>query len=278
MVNKMENMIYLNIKGGLGNMLFQIAAATSMGLDKNLPVSFPNLEDYLKFRNDEQYNNPKLNHAFEYKKLSPFHNMITTAPPRDIVNFEYPFEYTPKQPNHKDFMIGGYFQSEKYFKNNIEYITNMFSATPEIDSYITAKYPWMNENGLTSIHIRRGDSFKNLDCHPVLTPDYYARAMEYTREMTKKYVVFSDDIDWCKSHFLGDSFVFIEDEKDYYEIYMMARCQNNIIANSSFSWWGAWLNQNPDKLVIATSKEPWFGPGLGYLDTSDLVPAAWKKI
>ena len=274
---KMENMIYLNLKGGLGNMLFQIAAATSMGLDKNLPVSFPNIDAHLKFCNDENVHNTKLKHAYEYKNLGMFQNMLSTIPPYNLPIFEYPFEYTPKQPQQPQFIINGFFQSEKYFKNNANKILALFEPTIGIKTLINEKYPWIHEEGLTSIHVRRGDYVKLSKWHNGLTTNYYEKAIKYTGYVTNKYIVFSDDIDWCKSQFLGDSFIFVENEKDYIELYLMARCKNNITCNSSFSWWGAWLNLNPHKVIIA-STEDWFGPELSHLNSSDIIPESWEKI
>jgi hypothetical protein len=90
----------------------------------------------------------------------------------------------------------------------------------------------------------------------------------------KEYLVFSDDMEWCKSFFKG-KFDFINDE-DYNELYLMSLCRDNIIGNSTFSWWGAYLNENLFKTVIAP--KTWFGPGYSHWDTSDLIPENWIKL
>ena len=88
-------------------------------------------------------------------------------------------------------------------------------------------------------------------------------------------LVFSDDIDWCKGVFRGDRFTFIEGEKDYIDLYIMSQCKNNIIANSTFSWWGAWLNKNKNKKIVAPKK--WFGSLISH-NTKDLIPKEWIKV
>jgi hypothetical protein len=93
----------------------------------------------------------------------------------------------------------------------------------------------------------------------------------------KYYIIFSDDISWCKENlsFLNNK-IFIEGNTDFQDLYLMSKCKNNIIANSSFSWWGAWLNTNKDKIVIAPKK--WFGISNSHLDTSDLYCNNWVTI
>ena len=89
------------------------------------------------------------------------------------------------------------------------------------------------------------------------------------------YLIFSNDIEWCKKNFIGNQFIFIEGEKDYIDLWLMSLCKNNIIANSSFSWWGAWLNTNSDKKVITPKN--WFGPAINH-STQDLIPEKWFMI
>ena len=168
--------------------------------------------------------------------------------------------------------IDGYFQSEKYFCDYEDFIYNLFAPSDEIQEYINNKYSKILNNS-TSIHVRRGDYIKFQDKHPICSVDYYLSAIEEIGEY--KFVVFSDDIDWCKSVFEGDAFTFIEGEKDWMDLYLMSQCKNNIIANSSFSWWAAWLNRNISKKIIAP--KTWFGQAINH-DTSDLIPNRWRKI
>jgi hypothetical protein len=104
--------------------------------------------------------------------------------------------------------------------------------------------------------------------------------MKAIKKMPKDsvFLIFSDDIQWCKENFpdMPEKFRFIEGNKDYEDLYIMSHCKNNIIANSSFSWWGAWLNSNLEKTIIAPAT--WFGPTLQNNDTTDLYCEGWIKI
>ena len=93
---------------------------------------------------------------------------------------------------------------------------------------------------------------------------------------TEIFVVFSDDIKWCKENFIGNNFYFVENEKDYIEMYLMSSCNNNIISNSSFSWWSAWINENENKKIIGPKN--WFGPSLSNISDRDIIPLEWIKI
>ena len=91
------------------------------------------------------------------------------------------------------------------------------------------------------------------------------------------YAVFSDDIEWCKKVFgNSEEIIYIEKEADYVDLYLMSLCKHNIIANSTFSWWGAWLGKHPDQIVIAPNQ--WFGPAITDKPTDDLIPESWHKL
>ena len=103
--------------------------------------------------------------------------------------------------------------------------------------------------------------------------EYYKSAMGHFRGY--KFVIFSDDIPWCKENFIGDNFTFIDGEEDYIDLYLMSVCEHNIIANSSFSWWGAYLNTNITKKVIAPKE--WFGK-VKCISSSNIISTEWISI
>ena len=103
----------------------------------------------------------------------------------------------------------------------------------------------------------------------------FAIGIDMLKDETDLFVVFSDDIKWCKEHIKPSNVIYIENEKDYIELYLMSICNNNIVSNSSFSWWGAWLNKNEDKKVIGPLK--WFGTAITH-NTDDVLPNNWIKI
>jgi len=241
---------------GLGNLLFTIATgcATAIRDGKKMLSTKPN-----------GYN--------EYSK-NILRNLEITSNIPETIYVEPSFEYTPIP---KVNAIDGYFQSENYFINFRDSILDLFSPTSGIKKYIDLKYGKILKGNSCSIHVRRGDYLNFPNHHPVLGTNYYNNAildMCKSRNI-ENFLVLSDDIDWCKRTFEGSQFTFIEGEKDYLDLYIMAQCKNNIIANSTFSWWGAWLNSNENKKVIAPKQ--WFGSAINH-NTKDLIPKTWNTI
>lgn len=248
---------------GLGNQMFQIASLISHAFDNNLTISFPQI-------NQSEFGGYQQN----IFKNVPHDNISVKGFAYNQVSFKY-----QDLPKHGGIIYRGYFQSEKYFKHNRSLILDLFSLPQEDLDYINSKYSKIMENKTISIHIRRGDYLKFQNHHPLLTPEYYLKAINLilSKDKVNNYIVFSDDIEWCKSIF-GDNedIHYIENEPDYIDLYLMSKCTHNIIANSTFSWWGAWLNQTPNKIVVAPNT--WFGSARKDLDTSDLLPKNWIKL
>jgi hypothetical protein len=125
-----------------------------------------------------------------------------------------------------------------------------------------------------SMHIRRGDYVEANDFHPVQNIEYYEKALDMIGDY-QKLLIFSDDIEWCKTNLQFRNINFCDGFSPIEDMMIMSRCSHNIIANSSFSWWAAQLNENEKKKVIAPTK--WFGPKLN-LETKDIIPETWIKI
>ena len=255
-------MISTHLQGGLGNYMFQIAAAEALAIDLGTKSVFDfNLASQV------------------HKNIRSYQDNIFNEI-NDISGVRFQSKYSEQGFGYQDLpkttslYLIGYFQSEKYFKNHCTHIKSVFSATPETQDMVYRKYSDIFYGVVCSIHVRRGDYLKLQDHHPVLGMQYYNEAID--KVVADKYLIFSDDIEWCKQNFIGDQFIFIEGEPDYVDMFLMSLCDHNIIANSSFSWWGAWLNSDDDKIVVAP--ENWFGPAKGDINTSDLIPEKWIKI
>jgi hypothetical protein len=250
--------------GGVGNQLFQIATTIALALRNNDTFCFDidNHRIGLQGRNASMYK-PNL-----YRKLN--NNKINNT---NI--FEQDGFHFSEIPYRENLKIIGYFQSEKYFIDYRNEILDLFEPSNEIISYINKKYGDILTKKTCSLHVRHGDYLTLAAHHQPLQMKYYQEAMSHFDDDTL-FIVFSDDIDWCKSVFKGDNFVFITNEQDYVDLYLMSLCKNNIIANSSFSWWGSWLNKNEDKKVISPSK--WFGPANFHLITDDIYTNKMIKI
>lgn len=180
-------------------------------------------------------------------------------------------------PYKKNMCLQGFFQSEKYFLDFKKEIKDLFGINSVNLDYIKKEYGDIINNSI-SIHIRRQDYMETQQFHPLCTIEYYKEAIDSFDNGKYRFLVFSDDIEWCKNNFIGEKFIFLND-KDYIDLWLMSLCEHNIIANSTFSWWGAWLNKNPHKKVISPKK--WFGPAYTDINNSidrDLIPEKWIKI
>ena len=156
----------------------------------------------------------------------------------------------------------GFFQSEKYFIEHKNLIKDLLTPTLEHST----------KENLCGIHVRRGD-YVNNPAYVNLDMDYYNKAMSAIN--SSKYIIFSDDINWCKNNFKGSKFSFSESNDPVTDLALMAKkCEHIIMANSSFSWWGAYLNNNDNKKIIAPKN--WFG-NLKH-DIKDLIPNEYIKI
>lgn len=253
------------LMGGLGNYMFQIAVAYAYAKRYEMSVGFNCAESSGPHKHITEYDNNVL------KKVDLYHVRDYKA----IQHNETSFNYQPIPKYDNNVLLYGYFQSEKYFKDYENDIRELFMSydielSNEINNILT------NHN-TCSIHVRRGDYLKYPDHHPTQTVEYYTNAIHLINE-DAVFLVFSDDIGWCKEHFksIPRNFKFIEGYKDYEDLYIMSKCNDNIIANSTFSWWGAWLNNNQNKKVIAPKK--WFGPLMKNNNTDDLYCEGWIKI
>jgi hypothetical protein len=140
----------------------------------------------------------------------------------------------------------------------------------------------IEESESVSIHVRRGDYVNNPkvnEYHGSLQSDYYLKAIEVINNKVSdsKFYIFSDDIEWVRDNMFGDlNAVFVKTTSDEEDMYLMSKCKHNIIANSSFSWWGAYLNSNESKLVVAPVQ--WFKNAEMNEKTLDLVPTNWYRV
>lgn len=247
-------MISCRLQGGLGNQMFQISAAYALALRNNDAACFN-----LSVCNTPMQGNKSITYVNSiFSKICDSKNL----------NFEilynepnFSFNEIKYSPN---MLLNGFFQSEKYFYDFKEEIKNLFNLPTDI-----VKKPI---DKLTSIHVRRGDYLKLQDYHLVLPKEYYLEAMD---KIKGNFIFFSDDIEWVKENFKGDNIFYSETGDELMDLTLMSLCDNNIIANSSFSWWGAYLNKNKNKKVIAPKN--WFGPN-GPTDINDIYPETWEKI
>lgn len=202
-----------------------------------------------------------------------FRKLVHERRPKVRTSYEEPHFHFAPIPYAPDLKLEGYFQSEKYFADRRTDLLELLAPTEEQLEYLGQKYGALFEERVVSLHVRRGDYLALADRHPPCTEEYYRGAIALLGKA--RYAVFSDDIAWCKKVF-GADVAFVSERDEQLDLYLMSMCHAHVIANSSFSWWGAWLNRRSDVPVIAPKR--WFGPGLAMNDTKDLVPERWTRI
>ena len=297
-------MITGRIMGGLGNQLFQIFMIISLSIDSEIPFFFPDTEQLCSKRHT--YWNSFLSRLKIFLQKQKFIESQLSK----IINeegFEYK-KYDIELVKIENILFYGYFQSYKYFEKNYRTIYDLI----DIDKYkneLINKISQVNvlknstelmsrDNEITiydktiSMHFRIGD-YKNIqNCHPLMTLKYYSNSLKYLCESgidLREYKI----LYFCENNLsdIRDAISIINnlqleypyldffrqtELEDYEEMILMSLCKHNIIANSTFSWWGAYFNNNEDKIVIYPSV--WFGPQLSYLNIKDLHPPSWIKI
>lgn len=266
------NTVSIKLVGGLGNYMFQIACAYAYGLKHNKKPVFATDDSVVIHKHLSNYENNILKNV-ELIRVKNNDNCT--------VYNELEFKYNEIPELNGDVYLNGYFQSDKYFKEYTNEIKRLFSYPQEINDKVINK---MISEGIhsshintCSIHVRRGDYLNSPNHHPAQNMNYYMKAI---KQMPKDSVffIFSDDIAWCKQNFpdLPEKFKFVEGNSDFEDLLMMSICKNNIICNSTFSWWAAWLNNNPDKKIIIPAQ--WFGPAYSHYNTEDIYCENWIKI
>jgi hypothetical protein len=238
--------------GRLGNQMFQVAATLGIAKRVNTIAAFESAKIRDVFTLEDCYFPESVDSIFSYQEKSfDFDKNILSIPDKTI--------------------IFGYFQSEKYFDHCYDLITRNFSFKKDILAKAQNEMKKYGNN-ICSIHVRRGDYLNLSDTHPYVGDDYYKNAMEKIGS-DSKFLVFSDDIEWCKKSDIFKNCDFVEVNDEAIELCMMTLCNYHIIANSSFSWWGAKLSNS--KMTIAP--KTWFGPK-GPPTWNDIYCCGWKVL
>lgn len=279
-------MLIIKYNGGLGNQIFQYVFGASKAKELGVELSFD-----MSFFKKHSKKRPYMMGIFGIKSKenkdfrAPLYWTLRKTIKGDKflglnIYRESAFIFEEKSKNIKDnTFIEGFFQSAKYFDDeiikNLNFIAPINSKTQEIENS-------MQGLNTVSIHIRRGDYvskavYKNL--YNELTVAHYKSAIEIIKEKVENpvFYVFSDDPIWAKEN-LGIEATFVSHNSgndSWQDMYLMSKCKHNIIANSSFSYWGAMLNKNENKIVIAPKK--WFNGDSIENSTKDIYPENWIK-
>lgn len=279
-------MIVIKLMGGLGNQMFQYAMAKNYSLLHGIPLRIDT--SYLEKRDRGT--------GFVYRDYEL--DLLSVDDPRwkssdNCTTIREPhFHYSNQPYQHaeqiltanpgENIMFEGYWQTPKYFHENTEAIRRLFKHKDSIGSKKGIFKEMVNQIDSCEsvmINIRRTDYLNN-NFHGVMGLDYINHAVKILKSSLNNlnFFVFSDDLSWCKNNIRLKNIIFVgheyAGEKFEYYFQLMKRCKHHIIPNSTFAWWAAWLNDNPDRHVIAPEK--WFTDSS--INTNDLIPDKWIRI
>ncbi len=276
-------MVIIRLWGGLGNQMFQYALYMSF-LNKGIAAKL----DRSFYDKHHEHNGYELENIF---KVSPSYasylNRLAVKLPGKLLYklFNRPYKETdemtgcfqPEVASLKSGYLKGYWQTEKYFSAIKPEVKKQFVFPQLTDTANLAMLDKILHSESVSIHIRRGD-FLEKDRNWAISTEYYSKAIRFIKEGTTDpaFFIFSDDSEWVRKNIAVENASYIDWNKkndSYKDMQLMSNCKHNIIANSSFSWWGAWLNDHRDKIVVAPDN--WFPTMKG---TRDIIPDTWIKI
>jgi hypothetical protein len=291
-------MIFIRLKGGLGNQLFQYAMGlrlarkhnTELKLDisvyKNDPLRFYALDVFnisapIATDQELQMVKPAKPPRWSFKSIFQTQPDLNSGNSYRVLNEKH-FHFDSKVLDAPDNVyLDGHWQSEKYFKDVEDIVRREFSFKGSLDKQNKKLLDEIENTASVSVHIRRGDYVTNTRlAHGTCSLDYYLNCAGIICERREnvRFYVFTDDPKWVADNLRLPSLTTIvegnEDFQSYKDLWLMSACRDNIIANSSFSWWSAWLNANPSKMVFAPKRwleKPKF-------NTMDLIPAGWQQV
>lgn len=294
-------MIISQTVGGLGNQMFQFAAGRSLSLrlNKTFKVDSGEFERY-QLRNYELENvfdltgmvadkqNLKDLLGWQYSRfvrrfvLKPYGRFFR----KSVFAVEPDLKFWPGFQRLKgDKYLIGFWQSERYFKEYSTQIRDDFKFKIPLSLQNQELADEIDSSTSVSIHVRRADYVSNPDTfkkHGACSLDFYHNAVKYIAEKTlcPRFYIFSDDCEWVRKNLeLDFPVVFVQHNKgreSYNDMRLMSMCRHNIIANSTFSWWGAWLNNFPEKIVIAPAR--WFADNIMQNSAMDICPEEWVRL
>jgi GR25 family glycosyltransferase involved in LPS biosynthesis len=258
-----KNFITPRLQGRTGNIMFQIAYSYVKSLRHDRQLVIPSKEAATSH--------------LEKGLFRKFDFIIEKTPMGDSAKQIWgPFTYgeTEHPEDDKPTVYAGWYQSEKFFGEYKNTIRNVFSPTPEFVETAFKDYPSLKDKTVVAINVRRGDYLTQPRRHPVVTKEFIDVAITKLPVHDIKFVV-SDDIEWCKQNLNYENTVFVDKYYDQEALWLLSLCSHFIISNSTFSWWGAWLSRNKNKVVIAPST--WFGPDVSE-NPMHIICEDWIKL
>jgi hypothetical protein len=287
-------------QGGLGNQIFQFLTSYFLAKKNNMSLRF-DLTFYNSSNRKFELNNFPEIKKIKFAKITKykfylkfliffFNKLFSLIKIKKDKNFFFlrkklensPFIFNKKIFKYKflkDTSITGYYQSENYFKDKRKEVLNILKFPIPHNKLLNIYLKRIKESNSIAMHFRRGDYLlsKHKNYHGILPFDYYKKSLHFFNNKIKypKFFIFSDDIKFIKKNFSLNkkNFFFINTKSSINDLHLMSKCKHHIIANSSFSWWGAWLSTYKKKIVCAPKQ--WVNANIV---TKDILPKSWVKI
>ena len=291
-------MIVVKLMGGLANQMFQYAVGRAVAIANDTELRL----------DSSFYNHQPSEITQRHYALDVFNAAVKMADENDVAKMLGIWRFLPSRLSQAmnrrlpvdtylfeknansydghifdlghDLYLDGYWQTDKYFVSIREIILNDFTLKADVSEVYRTFLRMIKTSQAVALHVRRGDYVtdkKTQEFAGNCRLDYYYESVELIKRKTDKpvFFIFSDDIAWCKDNLhISRQAHYVEGTKDYEDLMLMQFCQHNIIANSTFSWWGAWTNRNPEKIVIAPKR--WFADENA--NKCDIVPESWIRI
>jgi hypothetical protein len=257
---------YLGKAGQLGNQMFQFAAIKGIAQNRGYDMCIPK-------HNQKHHDGIGNILTIELDNVFDIECQRSTIGSDILTEQRFDFDETLFNNCPDNVSLYGFFQTEKYFKHIEDTIRRDFIFKKSIRDDCKEIVEEVFDQDPIALHIRRGDFLINSGNHHNLSLDWYEKALKKF-DPDREVIIFSDDIFWASAQelFKPDRFIISDGNSSYHDLFMMTQCSDFIIANSTFSWWGAWL-ANTGR-VVAPSK--WFGPNNAHLNTQDLYPSHWE--
>ncbi|MEI6894718.1 MAG: alpha-1,2-fucosyltransferase [Colwellia sp.] len=287
----------IRVCGGLGNQLFQYAFYLRIKhlFNEEVKLDVHDMDSYTLHNGYELERIFNLNGSYcskvekisvlsrknlftklikEIKKYTPF---IQRSYIKEKKHLHFSYQENDLGSENTTIYYRGSWQNPQYFNPVAHELRAALKFPPLLEPKSLALCQEVAEHETVAVHIRRGDYLKHKALGGICDLPYYQNAMKEIKSLVVNpvFVIFSDDIPWCRENIKADNIHFVDwnsAEQSFQDMHLMSLCKHNIIANSSFSWWGAWLNSNPNKIVISPDK--W----IHYTGTMDIVPDEWLKV
>jgi len=277
--------ITCHLMGGIGNQLFQLFTTIAYGINKKRSFLFEYSE---RLENRETYWHSFLERLKIFTTANPKYNPMNLILKNLVIYRERGFHYKELPNTTESFKLYGYFQSYKYFENEYAQICSLIQLQEkQKETRDMYSFLFSEKSRFISMHFRLGDYKTKPECHNILPFQYYDKALEYMNLDENTRVLYfcekednhyvSEIIEKLKEKNPGVEFLKVNDNiEDWRQLLLMSNCDDHIIANSSFSWWGAYFNGKKDKKVCYPCQ--WFGPQLSFHNTKDMYPESWQRI